>query len=94
MAKKIRIHRPDRDRALFAVLRAIRGKSNAEAAKGSGVSAQTIAKWRLTVAAGGTRFPQFYTMNAVARANGLEFRLVERSDDARTSVYMTEQRAN
>lgn len=78
--------RPERDRAIFAVLRAIRGKSNAEVAASSGVSAQTIAKWRAPVATGGTKFPQLWTMNQVAKAHGLEFRLVERKDDSRSSA--------
>lgn len=85
--KIVRVHRPERDRAMFAVLRAIRGKSNAEAAAGSGISPQTIRLWRLTVEAGGTRFPQFYSLNQVAKAHGLEFKLVERNDDARPSSH-------
>lgn len=67
---RCRRHRPERDRMVFAVLRLIRGKSHKEAAGKSGVSPQTITKWRTPVASGGTRFPQFYTLDQVLRANG------------------------
>ena len=73
-------NRPERDRAIFAVLRSIRGVSHADVAKKAGVSAQTIAKWRRPVADGGTKYPQFYTLNQVARAYGKEFRLVDRDE--------------
>lgn len=73
MKKRARIHRHERDRALFTVLRLVRGKTDAEAAGKSGVSPQTIHKWRLTVDAGGTRFPQFFTMDRVLRAHGYCF---------------------
>ncbi|MTV47250.1 hypothetical protein GM528_13050, partial [Streptococcus pneumoniae] len=55
MKKYKRAHRPERDRMMFNVLRAIRGKSNSEVAQASGISAQTIAKWRAPVANGGTK---------------------------------------
>lgn len=84
--KIVRLHRPERDRAIFAVLRSLRGMSNAEISAKSGVSAQTIAKWRAPVATGGTKYPQFITLQAVAKACGMEFRLVERNDDARPSA--------
>lgn len=73
MKKRIRIHRPERDRALFTVLRLVRGKTDSEAVGNSGVSPQTMRKWRMTVDAGGTRFPQFFTMDRVLRANGYCF---------------------
>lgn len=83
--------RPERDRALFAVLRAIKGLTNAEAAKGSGVSPQTIALWRRPVSVGGTKYPQFWTLNQVARAHGLEFKLVEMRE---TTSLQTERYSN
>lgn len=93
MKKRVRIHRPERDRAMFAVLRAIRGKSNAEVSHASGISAQTIANWRAPVASGGTKFPQFWTLQQVAKAHGMEFKLIESSDDQRRPAHI-EQRLN
>ena len=80
MKKRNVVHRPERDRAIFAVLHHVRGIANAEVARRSGLSAQTIKNWRTPIAAGGTRFPQFYTLNRVAKAFGMEFKLVERED--------------
>lgn len=81
MRRKI-VHRPERDRAVFAVLRSIRGVKPAEVAARSGVSEATIRNWRRPVADGGTRYPQFWTLNQVAKSFGMEFKLVERSDSA------------
>lgn len=70
-----RVHRPERDRALFAVLRVIRGETPSTVGKRAGVSPATILNWRGEVRSGGTRFPQFYTLNRVAKAYGMEFKL-------------------
>lgn len=78
--KRTTTHRPERDRMVFAVLRAIKGKSPTEAVKGTYVSPSTVAKWRLRIEDGGTRYPQHHTMAAVARAAGLEFQLVPVDD--------------
>jgi DNA-binding phage protein len=55
--------------------RAIFGKKNSDVARKSGVSAQTIAKWRKSPTDGGTRHPRFHTMKLVARAVGMRFEL-------------------
>lgn len=92
MKKRPRIHRPERDRAIFTVLRLVRGKTDAEVAGKSGVSPQTIRKWRLTTDAGGTRFPQFFTMDRVLRAHGYCFQpqqLPERNADAKSEHKST-----
>lgn len=70
-------HRPERDREVFRVLRAIRGRTPEDVAKKAGISPSTIRKWRMSVADGGTRYPQHYTLAAVARAAGLRYELVE-----------------
>ena len=80
MTKYKRAARPERDRVVFQVLRSIRGISNADVARASGISAQTVAKWRAPIASGGTRFPQFWTLNRVAKAHGLEFKLLPVDD--------------
>lgn len=74
--------RPDRDRMVFEVLRAIKGKSAAEVARKTYVSPQTIRNWRKV---NGTRYPQAHTMAAVARVVGLELRLV-RSNSLRNQL--------
>lgn len=76
MKRKI-VHRPERDRAMFQVLRAIRGMKPSEVSARSGISPATITNWRRPVANGGTRYPQFWTLNQVAKSCGLEFKLVD-----------------
>ena len=75
--------RPERDRMVFDVLRAIRGQSPKEVAARTWVSPSTIRKWRLPLESGGVRYPRHATLAAVARTAGLEFRLirVNRMDD-------------
>ncbi len=79
------IHRPERDRAVFELLRAIRGKSAKEISeratygKGLGnVTKATIYNWRKSE---GVRYPQHLTMVAVARAVGLEYKLLRTNED-------------
>jgi hypothetical protein len=57
---------------IFAVLRAIKGRSSVDVAKGTYVAASTIQKWRTNQ----TRYPQCHTLAAVAATAGLEFALV------------------
>lgn len=78
-------HRPERDRAIFSVLRAMRDRSPKDIAAKAGVSPQTIAKWKRPVAQGGTRYPQFWTLNRVANACGMEFRLCDKRESAHNS---------
>jgi hypothetical protein len=73
-------HKPDRDRAVFELLRAIKGLSSSEVAakasygKGYGnVNPQTIR--RLRYAKGGTRYPQHATMVAIAKSVGMTYKL-------------------
>jgi hypothetical protein len=81
-SRRIRYHRPERDRMLFKLLHRISELTPTEAARGTSVSPQTITNWRKPVKAGGTRYPQFATMDLVARKNGLKFVLTE--DDTAT----------
>ena len=83
MIKTTPKHRPERDRLVFEVLRAVKGMTPGELSrrasygKGFGtVSASTIRNWRVPVASGGTRYPQAATLAAVGRAVGLELRFV------------------
>lgn len=75
--------RPERDRMIFDVLRAIKDQSPREIARQTWVSPQTVRKWRLPLDKGGVRYPRHATLAAVARTAGLEFRLirVNRMDD-------------
>lgn len=84
ITKRKVLHRPERDRAIHAVLQHLRGLKPSEIANKSGVSAQTISNWRRPVAQGGVRYPQFYTLNLVAQAYGKEFRLCDKGDSAHT----------
>lgn len=68
-----KIHRPDRDREIFRVLRAIRGRKSSEVASKTYVAASTIQNWRT----GKTKYPQHHTLAAVARTAGLKYELVE-----------------
>lgn len=74
---RIRIHRPERDRMMFRLLRRISELTPSEAVRGTTVSPQTITNWRKPVKNGGTRYPQFTTMEIIARNNGLRFILTE-----------------
>lgn len=85
MKRKV-IHRPERDRAVFELLRAIKGLSAREVAekasygKGCGtVTKATIYNWRK--AKNGTRYPRHLTMVAVARAVGLEYKLLRTNEE-------------
>lgn len=71
-SKRRTAHRPERDRAIFEVLRAIRDRKSSEVAGKTYVAASTIANWR----SGRTRYPQHHTLAAVAKVAGLEYRLV------------------
>ena len=66
-------HRPERDREIFTVLRAIKGRKSSEVASKTYVAATTIQNWRT----GKTRYPQHHTLAAVARTAGLKYALVE-----------------
>jgi transcriptional regulator with XRE-family HTH domain len=79
------IVRPDRDREIFRVLRAIKGKKSSEVAKGTYVAASTIQAWRT----GKTKYPQHHTLAAVARTAGLKYELVEIEDSDRASDSRT-----
>ena len=75
-----------RDREVFELLRAVINMKNSEIARKAGISASTIAKWRKPVKDGGTRHPQLYTMQKVARAAGMVFKLVPRTQHARVET--------
>lgn len=70
--QKKRIHRPERDRAIFEVLRAIKDMKTGQIARRTYVAASTINNWRNNK----TKYPQHHTLAAVARVAGLEYRLV------------------
>lgn len=65
-----------RDREVFELLRVIVDQKASVLARKAGVSVSTIAKWRKPVKEGGTRHPQFHTMQRVARAVGMRFQLM------------------
>lgn len=69
-------HKPERDREIFKVLRAIRGRNASEVAAKCRISAQTIRNMR----SGRTRYPQHYTLSEIARAAGLRYTLIEAKD--------------
>lgn len=77
--KKRVLHRPERDRTVFEVLHAIKGKTAAEVARETYVSASTIRNWRRPNETG-TRYPQHCTLAAVARTQGLVFKLVRTNE--------------
>ena len=70
--KRQRAHKPERDRIIFQILRAVRHLSAQEIAQKSGVSIGTIYNWRN----GTTLYPRINTLAAVARIAGLKFALV------------------
>lgn len=73
-AKSRRPHRPERDRMIFEVLRAIRNQTDREVAAKTYVSPSTIRNWRNNT----TRYPQHHTLSAVAATVGMEFKLVRK----------------
>lgn len=77
--KKRVLHRPERDRTIFEVLHAIKGMTAAEVARDTYVSASTIRNWRKANGTG-TRYPQHHTLAAVARTQGLAFKLVRTNE--------------
>jgi transposase-like protein len=77
MKRRQRIVRPERDREVFKLLHEIQGISATKLARKAKISPGTISKWRRRIQDGGTRYPQHYTMAAVARAIGMKYELVE-----------------
>lgn len=77
--------RPDFDRSMVEVLKAIRDLSPTEVSRMSkgGVAASTVRKWRLGWQNGGARFPQAYTLNEAAKAIGGRFGFIapDQSDE-------------
>jgi hypothetical protein len=98
MKKKMRvIHRPERDRAIFKVMRALAGLSASQISRGaaqagSRISPTTIYNWRKPVENGGVRYPQFYTLNAAAGVAGLTFALVSVADSSHLEAVAVEER--
>lgn len=68
--------RPERDKAVFELLRAMRGLRNCEIAKKTFVSPSTISNLRTRR----TRYPQHLTMVAIAEAIGMQYTLTEKQD--------------
>lgn len=69
--------RPDYDRDIFQLLRAIRGKTPAEISRQSFLSASTISNLRKGPSHGGTRWPRHTTMCELARIAGRKWALVD-----------------
>ncbi|MTD92874.1 hypothetical protein GIW81_00840 [Hyphomicrobium sp. xq] len=72
-------HRPEKDRQVFALLRAIKKLSAGDVMRaadkaGFFISDQTVRNLRR--GKGGTKYPQRYSMDAMASAVGLTFALV------------------
>ena len=72
------VQRPERDRDIFKVLRAIRGKSASEVSRQTYVCAQTIRNMR----SGQTKFPRHSTLAGIAHTVGMQFVLLD-EDEAR-----------
>jgi transcriptional regulator with XRE-family HTH domain len=70
--KRQRVHKPERDRIIFQVLRAVRHLSAQEISQKSGVSVGTIYNWRN----GTTLYPRVNTLASVARVAGMKLELV------------------
>lgn len=90
----VRKARPDHDRAIFAVLHAIKDMKASEVAKKSFVSASTVYKWRKGWQNGGTRFPQHMTLAAVARIAGFKWELVAMDEPVQKPVRTTRTKLN
>jgi transcriptional regulator with XRE-family HTH domain len=87
------VHRPERDRNIFKILRAIKGMKSGDVANKTYVAQSTIQNWRT----GKTRYPQSHTLSAVAEVAGLKFDLVqidakERVSDAPMEFEETKKR--
>lgn len=67
-----RRHYPQKDRAIFQILRACKGLSAKEAVEGTPVAPATFAAMRSSK----TRYPRHITLSELARARGLEWALV------------------
>jgi transcriptional regulator with XRE-family HTH domain len=67
-----------RDRQHFITLRLIKGKSPSEVAKETGMSASTIAKWRVDPRRGGTRYPRMNSIVKVLDACNADLEVVDR----------------
>lgn len=85
MRKWTRPAKPDHDAATFDVLHALRGRTAAEIAARTWVSASTIRKWRRGYERGGARYPQHATLAAVAAVAGLRFALVPMAKESAAS---------
>lgn len=77
-----------RHRVTFECLRAIRGISNADVARKTGLSVQTIKNLRTPTSQGGTVFPQLHTVAVIAKAYGLELMLVPKRERAFLSAQV------
>lgn len=65
--------KPEQDKMVFAVLRALRGLSNKEASDKSGLSPGTISKWRTRR----TRYPHHISYTMALKAAKLRFAIVD-----------------
>lgn len=72
---KPKMKRPEYDRAVFAVLHALRGHKNTEIARHTYLSPSTIAKIRKGPSHGGTRWPRHNTLTELARIAGMSYQL-------------------
>lgn len=77
MPKFPRPKRPERDRDVFTLLHALRGKETKDLAKRSFLAATTIRKIRVGPSHGGTRYPRHTTMVELARLAGKRWELVD-----------------
>lgn len=74
--------KPERDSEIFAVMHAVRGIPAAQIVRLAkrkfrrDISAATVSALRKPVGRGGTKFPQRYTLDTIARVGGLKFALV------------------
>jgi hypothetical protein len=69
--------RPERDAAVFEVLKHLSGLKPAELSSRSGLARSTIRKWYKRPADGGTRYPQHISLTAALAAVGKKFTITD-----------------
>lgn len=89
MPKVRKPHDIERDRDIFQHLRLMEGDTNAEASRKTGVSAASIARLRMNVNDGGTRFPHNVTLQAIRRGYGMRTVMVPIDDRTETRRRLT-----
>jgi len=77
MSSKPRGWRPERDAAVFDVLKELKGKTPAELSQATGMSPGTFRKWRKPPKNGGVRYPQHLSLCRALSAVGKKFTITD-----------------